>query len=214
MINIFYDVINAFTFLDESVFFSLSFIAAFLLGVANLFLSVFKTGYGAIKKLRYLFFLFSLCAIDLFYCIVKPAAPYFLVTLFLGFLFFSVSFGIREKRPKPQKDDTDRSSELKVIDLAEKALYQQSPETRTVKEPFYREVPPEKPKTRPALDVSHVKSVIERLSYFPLTAGDRRQINELNSLILTAEREGDAETMRALNEKLSSLLKLMAKYGA
>ena len=213
MINIFYDVINAFTFLGESVFFSLSFIAAFLLGVANLFLSVFKTGYGAIKKLRYLFFLFSLCAIDLFYCIVKPAAPYFLVTLFLGFFFFSISFGIREKRPK-QQDDTDRSSELKVIDLAEKALYQQSPETRTVKESFYREEPPEKPKTRPALDVSHVKSVIERLSYFPLTAGDRRQINELNSLILTAEREGDAETMRALNEKLSSLLKIMAKYGA
>ena len=182
--------------------------------IFNIIFSVFKTDYGAVKKLRYLFFFSAASATDVLYSALNGGKPYFLLTVSLGFLLFAASFGIRKKSRKTVKDREDHDNRLKVIDLAEKRLYGEPPETCAVKEPFYREEPAPQIRKNPALDVSHVKNVIERLSYFPLSVSERKQINELSSLILVAERNGDDETKEKLNEKLSFLLKIMAKYGA
>lgn len=215
MISIFYYVFDFISGSDESLFFTASFGAVISFGILNIFFSLFKTDYGATKKLRYPFFFSAVCFLNAFYSSVNDGKPYFLITLFLGLLFSSLSFGIRVKSRKPlEKDGENFENELKVIDLAEKRIYGEPPETYTVKEPFYREEPAPQARRNSALDVSHVKNVIERLSYFPLSVSERKQINELSSLILIAERNGDSVAKEKLNEKLSLLLKIMAKYGA
>ncbi len=65
------------------------------------------------------------------------------------------------------------------------------------------------------IDCSHVKNVIARLDYFGLKESDRKQIHDLEASISEAERGGGSEELKdRINDGLSSLLKIMAKYGA
>ena len=65
------------------------------------------------------------------------------------------------------------------------------------------------------LDFSHVKNVIARLDYFGLSQSDRRQIHDLEAGLAEAERgENTPEVRDRINDGLSSLLKIMSKYGA
>lgn len=65
------------------------------------------------------------------------------------------------------------------------------------------------------LDFSHVKNVIARLDYFGLSQSDRRQIHDLEAGLTEAERgENTPELRDRINDGLSSLLKIMSKYGA
>ena len=64
------------------------------------------------------------------------------------------------------------------------------------------------------LDFSHVKSVIERMEFFPLTATDKRQVRELENAVYQAEHgEFNRENKERINEGLGALLKIMSKYG-
>ena len=63
-----------------------------------------------------------------------------------------------------------------------------------------------------SLSISHAKSVIERLSYFDLSASDRNKINELEFALAGMEKED--VPLSAVNEKLSCLIRMLAKYGA
>lgn len=65
------------------------------------------------------------------------------------------------------------------------------------------------------VDFSHVKNVIDRLSYFNLTSNDRRQVKELELNLIDAETNGyTIEVKEKINSGLGSLLKIMSKYGA
>lgn len=65
------------------------------------------------------------------------------------------------------------------------------------------------------LDYSHVKNVIARLDYFGLKESDRRQIHDLEASLSEAERGGCSQGLKErINDGLSSLLKIMSKYGA
>lgn len=65
------------------------------------------------------------------------------------------------------------------------------------------------------LDYSHVKNVIARLDYFGLKESDRRQIHDLEANLSEAERGGNSPDLKdRINDGLSSLLKIMSKYGA
>lgn len=65
------------------------------------------------------------------------------------------------------------------------------------------------------VDFSHVKNVIDRLSYFNLTSNDRRQIKELELSLIDAETNGyTIDVKEKINAGLGSLLKIMSKYGA
>lgn len=65
---------------------------------------------------------------------------------------------------------------------------------------------------RKSLSVAHARSVIERLNYFNLSAPDRNKLSELEFSLSEMER-GNAP-VAAVNEKLSCLIKMLAKYGA
>lgn len=65
------------------------------------------------------------------------------------------------------------------------------------------------------LDFTHVRNVISRLDYYGLSQNDRRQVHELESYLLSAERGSDDPTIKEkINDGLSALLKIMSKYGA
>lgn len=65
------------------------------------------------------------------------------------------------------------------------------------------------------LDFTHVKNVISRLDYCSLSQSDRRQVHELESYIIEAERGAEEKGLKEkINDGLSSLLKIMSKYGA
>ena len=65
------------------------------------------------------------------------------------------------------------------------------------------------------INFSHVKNVISRLKFYPVTTLEKREINELSYLIKRAgEVAPDSLLKSKINEKLTSLLKIMAKYNA
>jgi hypothetical protein len=63
-------------------------------------------------------------------------------------------------------------------------------------------------------DFTHVKSVMDRLEYFPLTPADKRQVKDLEVTINMAERgEPNPDLKNKINDGLGALLKIMSKYG-
>ncbi len=63
-----------------------------------------------------------------------------------------------------------------------------------------------------SLSLSHARSVIERLHFFDLSASDKNKLNELEFSLSAMEK--DEVPLSAVNEKLSSLIRMLAKYGA
>ena len=64
------------------------------------------------------------------------------------------------------------------------------------------------------VDFTHVKKVLERLSYVSLSPTDKRQVKELETAICAAEcGQADNLNKAKINDGLSALLKIMAKYG-
>ncbi len=63
-----------------------------------------------------------------------------------------------------------------------------------------------------SLSLAHARSVIERLHYFDLSAPDRNKLSELEYSLSAMERSD--VPLAAINEKLSALIKMLAKYGA
>jgi hypothetical protein len=64
------------------------------------------------------------------------------------------------------------------------------------------------------IDFSHVKSVIERLEYYPLSTADKKKVRELEIAIEKYEKGLCGKEERdKVNEGLGALLKIMASYG-
>ena len=63
-------------------------------------------------------------------------------------------------------------------------------------------------------DFTHVCNVIERLSAFPLTPNDKKQVKELEFNIRTLKTQGNSQGLKSkINDGLGALLKIMSKYG-
>ncbi len=68
--------------------------------------------------------------------------------------------------------------------------------------------------TRSEIDFSHVKSVLDKLGYYPLKEQDKRQAKELQNAILVAEQNGMTKELKEkINDGLGALLKIMSKYA-
>lgn len=65
-----------------------------------------------------------------------------------------------------------------------------------------------------AVNFSHVRGIIGRTGFYPLTEAEKRSVRELTALIGEAERgEEHPDTESRINDGLGELLKIMAKYG-
>lgn len=65
-----------------------------------------------------------------------------------------------------------------------------------------------------SLNISHARNIIERLGCFELTAQDRAQVKDVEYALCEFEKESGNGSVFKVNEKLSSLIKILAKYEA
>lgn len=66
----------------------------------------------------------------------------------------------------------------------------------------------------PKTDYSHVRSIIEKLSFYQLNAQERKSVNDLKTSVISAENGDDSAVMKErISEGLGGLLKIMAKYN-
>ncbi len=64
------------------------------------------------------------------------------------------------------------------------------------------------------IDFNHVKNIIERLQYYNLNTGEKRQVKDLQYAVARAENdESLPEDASTINDGLGAVLKIMAKYG-
>ena len=78
------------------------------------------------------------------------------------------------------------------------------------------ESPPDRAKEDylPKTDYSHVRSIIEKLSFYQLNAQERKSVNDLRTSVISAENGDDSAVMKErISEGLGGLLKIMAKYN-
>lgn len=69
-------------------------------------------------------------------------------------------------------------------------------------------------KLQPEIDFSHVKNVINRLEYFPLSQTEKKQVCQLENLIIQYENQEITKDAKSkINDGLGALLKIMAKHG-
>lgn len=67
---------------------------------------------------------------------------------------------------------------------------------------------------RGEIDFTHLKSLLERLEFYPLSQAEKRQVKELSALVYTAENTVLTQSLKIkINDLLTFLLKIMAKYG-
>ena len=63
------------------------------------------------------------------------------------------------------------------------------------------------------LNFDHIKNVIKRLEYYPLSVADKKTVNTLSEQIEETEKNGETkESKNRINESLGAILKIMAKY--
>ncbi len=64
------------------------------------------------------------------------------------------------------------------------------------------------------LDFQHVKSVIKKLEYYPLSTADKKIVRELDDAIYIAQTQDFSQAIKSkINDGLGALLKIMSKYG-
>lgn len=64
------------------------------------------------------------------------------------------------------------------------------------------------------LNVSHARSIIEKLNFMDLSAPDKLKVSEIEQSLYDLEKESGAASFFKVNEKLSLLIKILAKYQA
>ena len=178
-------------------------LVAFLIAV---FISGFKCDYN-LKK-RAWFFIYSV-GITLIFAgftvVMKESVGVIIIATGLAVLFNMPIIFIRVKtKVEPQ-------APRELIRLIDREI--RSPEVYENPKPL--EVKNQTPSEKGlGIDFSHVKSVIERLEYYPLSPNDKRQVKELVGAVYSAENGvATKEIKEKINDGLGALLKIMSKYG-
>ncbi len=143
----------------------------------------------------------------------------FYLTLFIT----AILFGVVALLPVKQLKISNQERELaRFIDKSVKEL--SPPKLAPFKEPIKEQIKQAEPPVQEAnnyndvsrfeLDFQHVKLVLQKLEYYPLSANDKKIMKELEDSILTAENQGfSTQIKNKINDGLGALLKIMSKYG-
>lgn len=187
--------------------------------IPAIILSVVKVNYNRKKRLWYL--AFSTCALVAFAgfnLLAKESVGVFAIAVAICGLLNAIVFCLPAKRG--EKEDAPREL-IRLIDREihgeredekEELPFKITKHEKINEREFEREI--EQGAGKYELDFSHVKSVISRMDFFPLTASDKRQVKELENAVYCAEHgEFTKENKERINEGLGALLKIMSKYG-
>ncbi len=173
--------------------------------VPALILAICKVEYGLKKRLWFFLYSVSLNLLFVGAIIVLNQSAGVCVMVFAITLLIDIPILIiRKRQPKPVQTPKE------LIRLIDKEIYMEEKtvdrlHTIPVKEEVSKDL---------GLNFTHVKSVISKLEYYPLTPSDKKQVRELESAVYTAENLGfTTEIKEKINDGLGGLLKIMSKYG-
>lgn len=187
-------------------------LTALMCFVINLLLACFLRDYGFKKRLWQTFAHLFLVAVCFGVCIASGdgiAIPF----LVLGVCFLT-AIPVFMVRVKTFKVTEKQKNLVKFID--QEIKFATDNQTEPDNQLDFSEKPSQKEKLVSdfELDFQHVKSVINRLDYFGLKESDKKQVKELESALLLAEKGYfGQETKEKINDGLGALLKIMSKYG-
>lgn len=215
MNGLFYNVLNkVIGFLGVDGVFVVSFSLLSLTFVLSLILMRVKKIEGFKSRLCFLFVAIGVTTVQAGVEILFGGFGFSVITLGVSFIYCAVLFlPVKSRKYTPEQ-----------IDLARKLI--EKSDEKTLKDTnVVKEKPVEKIRVKEKnsldenvsdreLDFLHVKNVLKRMEYYTLSQNDRRQVKDLESAIVEAERgELTYEIKRRINDGLGALLKLMSKYG-
>lgn len=204
--------------------------------IFNVVLSIFVEKYSIKKRIWFIFLICGCSVIQTSFCIAKNSSAYFpVLTCGIGLFLCIPTFLQPSRRRKLRKEERELArfidqrikqpldngitldSEVERSQIVEKDniasssidFHKSTPQTlkAEVKEsvPDFNTVIP---------DFSHVKNVIERLAYFPLTPFEKRQVKDLEVTVKRVELGEDGLDLKnKINDGLGALLKIMSKHG-
>ncbi len=179
--------------------------------ILNLSLAIFRSGYTLSKRVWFL--LLGLSGHSFLYLLQSYHGRniYSQVYFSLFFAFSTLCFSVRVRYKKVKE------SEKKLISYIDSKIKEgenhAKEKTAIYKPSIERRSYAEEDKLSD-INFSHVKSILERLSYYSLKESDKKQARELEFALNECERGNDTPLMRSkVNDGLSALLKIMAKYG-
>ncbi len=203
--------------------------------LVSFLVSIFKSEYTYKKRLFFIPFWLGVCLIHLGYEVIYGQIAFVIITFGAGVILLPFTFLVTKKPQKASKEQIelaryiDQQVKNSKVDF-DNAFSQQDgsiadkkddtdcanlfPKNNVAKQILKAVTQVEKPLPPDTPDFTHVKNVIERLGYFPLTPSDKKQVNELQITIERAELgEEFPDLKNKINDGLSSLLKIMSKYG-
>ena len=194
-----------------------------LLGIIEVIITLIKGEYKRIDVIRQFFLVFSFLFFEFLHSVIlKVGLEHLLINCSVSLFFFAFIFclPIRGKRIKKEEKELalfidkqlhlqNLSSKIKEVDDESKKQNQ-----NTLLEVIKPQVSQQETISVP-IDYTHVKNVIERLNYFPLSVSDRRQVRDLEGFLVEAESGQEEPSLKSkITDGLSALLKIMSKYGA
>lgn len=195
-----------------------------------LILSIFVKEYSLKRRSWFIFASASVCVAEYAIMIEEKDKIFFFLSFALSLLLSAAIYSVRVRKTvdKKQKQLIDyidsqirRSANkdncdnylLKTPVYDTERQYERQIKDSKVKEHFISTADKNK-KQAIDLDFSHVKSVLLKLNYYPLSASDRKQVKDLEYALITAENgELNYELKEKINDGLGVLLKIMSKYG-
>ena len=189
--------------------------------IVMIFLTIFKRGYSIKKRLWYIAFSIAVCFFYAGYEALYGKIVFSFFTFAIGSAYFAIICFIPERAIKITKEQLqlarvfDQKARVSRADTADRldnfaGKVMEEKEISVIK----TEEKKNKEKEEADINFSHVKSVINRMDYFALTANDKKQVRDLETAINRAERgEYTKEVKESINDGLGALLKIMAKYG-
>ncbi len=212
MKNSIYNLISSIlVVVDGGWVFIISLILEFALFLTVTLLTLLKKMYALKRRAWYFIGSLSVLALELVFLSVGFELSFFYATLFVNLLFWTVVVLLPERKVKIKENHRQLArfidESVDNLQAEQEEMEKSQPITPIKEEPDCVEQDFE-------LDFKHVKTVIQKLEYYPLTASDKKVVRELEDSIYNAENIGfTREIKNKINDGLGALLKIMSKYG-
>ena len=188
--------------------------------VVCIILSIVKSRYGVKNRLWIVFFMVGINLVQTWIeLVVNGRIQHLFLTVGICVCLLSIILFLPQKHTRitePQRNlarfISNSITEKKQLD----ALADDFPkESKVISSPIIKTEPKSAPNNnKNEIEFSHVKSVLNKLEYYPLKEQDKKQAKELENAIYFAEQNGlSLDVKEKINDGLGALLKIMSKYA-
>ncbi len=220
-----FSLIDFFSLVSLEVIVLIANILIIFLSLVCVIVTIVKKGYGIKNRLWLVFLMVGVCLIQLWIELsINANVRYLFLTAGISICALSIILFLPQKdieiseegrrlarlfsdRAKNEREEKEVSLPIEKSKVFSspiiKAEQRAMPVNNGVEQEHKREI-----------DFSHVKSVLNKLEYYPLKEQDKKQAKDLENAIINAEENGmNFETKEKINDGLGALLKIMSKYA-